>query len=784
MLHEILLSLSGHPSALFKDSARSESKQDSFPLLSPPEKALLFPIGNLARRHRALRTHAATISSVHPSTICRAVAASISFTHLARFQQKILDVESQILRKDAAAVGAYNIVPLAGVVGQFDEWTRLMEWLWEMSCYMLPEEIDRTAREEVRTVNACTGAGIIDKLRQEAQTGYPDIEAAATELVKVAETAWLKQLSTWVLYGHLPAYGGTDFFIHADEDAAGSVPEFHANSKLLPKFVSPQAASSVLFIGKSLNQIRSHRNNVGPSNGRSSTASELELVTVHLQHLSALSSPISSTSFSDAISAIRVSLSRNTLQQLLPLPKILQVLTLLKEFFLLGRGEFAMALITEANEQLRSRHGSSGQSRQFRPNHNLQGLLIKEGEVTAVLMRTWAVLSSYAGDEDITDDILDLARDTVHLSISRPTNTRPATPGRAREDSVSLPKVAGVAFNDILMTMPINLNLDIPSPMDLFISSSELDIYSAIHAYLLAIRRAHFRLADLWRQSHLRRIHPAPPGPAHCALPSGRDDLRKRRQRVDARALALRKVWATCSAAIFLLAETAGYFEGEVIEGSWKHFHHWVTAAQPTGGSGSRPQTSSSLNHSTMSTRPLSAGSYNASQRGTRGESAEPAEETPHDPEALASAHRRFLAALLSSLLLVDNDWTRTLRTLLSHVDELVAFFTRLQTIQQNLDLEEDEGLVDALTNHAEEEKQVALELDRSRKRVDSDLQSLVARLRIIDTERLGSGGLHVKPSLREDSYEPWRCGGVDRLLMKLDFGSSVADDEEDTDKD
>ncbi|KAJ9644591.1 hypothetical protein H2199_003554 [Coniosporium tulheliwenetii] len=752
MLHEILLSLSGHPSALFKDSARSESKQDSFPLLSPPEKALLSPIGNLARRHRALRTHAATISSVHPSTICRAVAASISFTHLARFQQKILDVESQILRKDAAAVGAYNIVPLAGVVGQFDEWTRLMEWLWEMSCYMLPEEIDRTAREEVRTVNACTGAGIIDKLRQEAQTGYPDIEAAATELVKVAETAWLKQLSTWVLYGHLPAYGGTDFFIHADEDAAGSVPEFHANSKLLPKFVSPQAASSVLFIGKSLNQIRSHRNNVGPSNGRSSTASELELVTVHLQHLSALSSPISSTSFSDAISAIRVSLSRNTLQQLLPLPKILQVLTLLKEFFLLGRGEFAMALITEANEQLRSRHGSSGQSRQFRPNHNLQGLLIKEGEVTAVLMRTWAVLSSYAGDEDITDDILDLARDTVHLSISRPTNTRPATPGRAREDSVSLPKVAGVAFNDILMVMPINLNLDIPSPMDLFISSSELDIYSAIHAYLLAIRRAHFRLADLWRQSHLRRIHPAPPGPAHCALPSGRDDLRKRRQRVDARALALRKVWATCSAAIFSSPRLQVTSKEKSLKG---HGNIFITGSQQL-----------------------------SRQRGTRGESAEPAEETPHDPEALASAHRRFLAALLSSLLLVDNDWTRTLRTLLSHVDELVAFFTRLQTIQQNLDLEEDEGLVDALTNHAEEEKQVALELDRSRKRVDSDLQFLVARLRIIDTERPGSGGLHVKPSLSEDSYEPWRCGGVDRLLMKLDFGSSVADDEEDTDKD
>lgn len=781
MLHEILLSLSGHPSALFEDSTQPALKQDSFPLLSPPEKALLSSIGRLSRLHQNLRAHAATISSAHSSMICRAVAASISFTQLARFQRKILDVESQILRKDAAAVGAYNIVPLAGVVGQFDEWTRLMEWLWEMSCYMLPVKSDDFRPQEADARIACSGAGIIDKLRQEAQTGYPDIETAATELIEVAEKAWLKQLSTWVLYGRLPAYGGDDFFIQADDHAADGPPEFRANSKLLPKFVSPQTAGSVLFIGKSLNQIRSHRNGVETTSGRSFTASELELITVHLQHLSALRPPISSASFSDAISAIRLSLSRNTLQQLLPLPKILQILTLLKEFFLLGRGEFAMALITEANEQLRSRHGSSGHIRQARPDRNLQGLLIKEGEVTAVLMRTFVALSSYAGDEDIADDILDLARDTVHLSISKPTYARPATPGRAREDSASLPKMTGVAFNDVLMSMPITLDLDVPSPMDLFISSSELEIYSAVHAYLLAIRRAHFRLADLWRQSSLRRIHPAPPGPAHSALPSGRDDLKKRRRRIDERALALRKVWATASAAIFLLSETAGYFEGEVIQQSWKHFHHWITAAQAPGGSESRPQTASSSNHSTMS-KPLSAQSFKESQRGVRSESAEPAEKTPHDPEALASAHRRFLTALVGSLLLTDHDWTRSLRILLSHVDELVAFFTRLQIVQLNLDMEEDEGVIDAMTNHAEEEKEVALELDRSRKRVDSDLQSLVARLRNIDTERLGSGGVHVKPSSSEDNYEPWRCGGVDRLLMKLDFGSSVADDNDDTD--
>jgi hypothetical protein len=45
------------------------------------------------------------------------------------------------------------------------------------------------------------------------QTGYMDVEEAALSLVKVAETAWLKQVSAWILYGRLPSFGREDFFV-------------------------------------------------------------------------------------------------------------------------------------------------------------------------------------------------------------------------------------------------------------------------------------------------------------------------------------------------------------------------------------------------------------------------------------------------------------------------------------------------------------------------------------------------------------------------------------------
>jgi hypothetical protein len=201
MLHEILLSLSGHPSPLLTINTTNTT---SPLILSPSEKALLASVAHLTDLHCKLLVHTDEITSTHPSCICQAAALSIKSTHLAKFQQKVLEVENGILKKDSRNVGAYNIVPLTAIVGEFLEWTRRMEWFWEMTKFMTKE--------------GCTGARIIDKLCESVQTGYSDIEEVALHLVKVAEAAWLKQASAWILYGRLPFSGREDFFIHGVEN--------------------------------------------------------------------------------------------------------------------------------------------------------------------------------------------------------------------------------------------------------------------------------------------------------------------------------------------------------------------------------------------------------------------------------------------------------------------------------------------------------------------------------------------------------------------------------------
>ncbi|TVY91848.1 Gamma-tubulin complex component [Lachnellula willkommii] len=725
MLHEILLSLSGHPSPLLTTTHSAPSS-----ILSPPEKALLASVAHLSDIHFKLLAHTASISSTHPSSICQAVATAIRSVHLAAFQRKVLQVEEGILKKDAGSVGAYNIVPLTGVVGEFAPWTRRMEWFLRVVDVMRGRE--------------CSGAMVIDWLCRELQTGYVDVEEAAGSLVRVAETAWLKQVSGWVLYGRLPGFGREDFFLQVVE---GDAEEYESKKELLPAFVSTPTAASLLFIGRSLNHIRVK----GIS---SATSPELDLLSSHLKELSTLKFPINSANFSRVIASIRLSLSQTTLQQLLPLSKVVEILSLLRQFFLLGRGEFAIALISEADEKIRSRWRRSD-NLSYEKRDDWGNIVVKDGEVSAVLARTWAEMGSLQGhDEDQDEDeLLELARDLVQLSITKVTS---ATPGKSPSTANSA--IASTPFRNLLLSVPVALSLQIPSPLDLFLAPSDVQSYSSINAYLLSIRRAHLRLTDLWKITSLRREHPAPPGPPYGSSTTGRNKVLTLRQRGKERAATMRGVWATSSAAVFFLGETEAYLQGEVVEGTWTGFQNWLT-----GESSSRPTSSKSQLEDDDDIWLQAARESTASRTGIS---------QTHDPQSLADAHRRYIAALASSLLLTTSSFTDPLYHLLGQIDHLVALVHRIYSIWQSLDLEADEGVVDAFSDFQKEEKDVREQMGLITGRVKAAIELLIKSLRDIDQEKEGWDNGFAELVLGEEgAYVPAKVGRVDRLLMKLDFG-------------
>jgi hypothetical protein len=292
------------------------------------------------------------------------------------------------------------------------------------------------------------------------------------------------------------------------------------------------------------------------------------------------------------------------------------------------------------------------------------------------------------------------------------------------------------------------------------------------------------RLSDLWRQTLLRRIHPSPLGPPASCSDYGQKVLQTKRERAKRRNRDMRVVWATCSAAVFLLGEMGGYFEGEVAGEAWEHLHSWITQKEDV-----RPD-SGHLPNSRFA--PLDGQNLSASLNGLNLKTSQNLKSTnslppqPHDPQTLTNSHISFLTSLTHTLLLTDFPFCTSLRSLLQSIDTLVAHLHRLQSIQESSDLEEDEGVIgDVMVNLETEERDCWREVIRGVNKVDSGCKGVVGRLRELDQEGGGrEEGLGRSLGIRggygeEGTFLPWRGGGVERLLMRLERGTQGEDGNE-----
>ncbi|EWC46860.1 hypothetical protein DRE_03872 [Drechslerella stenobrocha 248] len=663
MLHELFLVLAGHSSPLF-----TPNLPDNFPLVSPSERALLNDLAGIGILHRRIRHACDLVTTHHPSTVARAVACGI-VNHLQQFRMQVTDTERLILNYDDLLVGAYNIVPLAKIVALFSGWKRVLEYMEGLTKLMLfgegkvrqpvglsagssrrrakreaqdgdeddeddseeDEDDDETEEEEeeeedddedadledvddieddeasdILAQRGVKGAKIIDRLREDMHTGYPSIEALVMELLNTAESAWLRQVSTWVLYGRLPTFGASDFMIRetatdADEELDDDLEEavlsmdFALSRSNVPKFMTPQTSSSILFVGRALHQIR-RKGGLTKAGSKSATApsssagvtSEKALLQEHLAILQDLKTPLSPALFQAAISAIRDSLSRNTLQSLLPTEQIADVLRILREFYLLGRGEFAVGLVEQAEESVRKRMTRPTLFR-TKTGTSLTAVTVKDGEVGNVLKHTWAALYLRQAEEE-HDDRLDRAREVLFLALHNKDGTTTGyTPGTA---PIKVPLIVKnldkTVFSDILLGVPISLGFNLTWPMELFLTPQDLEIYQFLFHYLLSIRRAQMKLQALWQA----RRNTAVQG---ITTRRNREELRGRRQELVKREQSQRMAWATANLCVFFLESLGIYFQSNVIDSSFGDLEAIVGVGFSGGGGGApdRPSTAS-----------------------------------------------------------------------------------------------------------------------------------------------------------------------------------------------
>lgn len=755
MLHEILISLSGVSSPIWTQ-VRNGGETESHGIrdyVSAPEQVMLKELSHLSDLHVKLREHCTSISTNHPSIVCRGISTSISNTHLAAFRKKIVDVESSILRHDAGYVGGYDIVPLSTILAHFSPWSSRLEWLLKITKYMM-----KTTSREDRAAGSC--AEICRVLDHERHTGYADIESMATDLLKTAQSVWMGYVSSWVLYGQLPTVGIHDFMIQRSATIRFGN-RFELKHDLAPIFVTRSCANVMLAIGSALNQLYStSKLTSGPAVPSNVIT---QLLSSNLPQIKSLSYPLNPSLLEAVMNNINQTISSSVLSQLLPLQKVTEVVHVIKNYLLLGRGEFALSLIQNADERFLNRSRMYNSSQPVRKLGKVEDVSLKAAELSTILLKTWSDLSALQSDLESEEDAFLMAKRCLRLSM-------------ADESKIGdLPTT--------LTPSPTLLRLELPadSPLKLFLTPEDIERYAKINAYLLSIRRAELHVSGLWKLTGHRRCYPSPLAPPMSATPVGKRALMQRRARENARNLRIRRHWSSMNSTLFLLNELGAYLHGEVIHNSWQHFIEWLTLSKEESGLGRSAMKSSTVSSPSKTNKIDDQSSIQSMDVTARAKS------TNSDPRIIAQAHQACLNSLSSALLLEDSNFVNTLQRLLHLIDHCVALFIQLQKIWEGLDLQEDDGVMDAFTNYAQDEKDVFSEMDRSRTELDSLLTRLVDNIKQIekdqDTHVVTSGIATV--TLQSDAtggFVPWKVRTLDRLIMKLDFlqGGIKTDSDED----
>lgn len=631
----------------------------------------------------------------------------------------------------------------------FDGWERTLRYMHDLVETMSPGS--GSLENERKSGARMSGADIINKLRKDIFTGYPTLEEVSRDLLGIAETAWLREVSTWVLYGRLPLsamYGSsspsTDFFISeveaadvqgpAGEEESGVLKEYTINKRLLPGFVTAQTAASIVFIGRALSMIRLRGVSATASDSTAAAAvasPEMTLLPVHLTFLQSLESPLSPQKLTNAVAGIRLSLSRHTLQTLLPAEQILEAIHVLREFFLLGRGEFALNLIEQSSERVRNRWRRPGAMKT--PS---TGILIKEGEVSAILARTWGILSSLQGEE-LIDERLETARDLLYLSLYKAPASTPSN------------KSSNESFKEMLVGVPISLNFQLSWPLELFLQPTDLEEYDSIFAYLLSVRKTQMRLQSLWQG---RRTP--------TSDTTTNEDRMARKKVLRLRETKERRIWATASVSMFFLETLVSYWQGEVVESAFSRLVEIVTPPQREEEEEEEGEERGGedvwLLPDTFRERPP-----------TRGENERKANAQQQDPESLMRAHHAYLASIKRNLFMSDIVFAPLMKQLLQACEVMAGGIERLRQRYSIADMGV-EGV--SFVGDEETARQGVLEKGNE---VKALLRQLMGRLHRIDEEREEWGD-----GLGDDEFGTSRITGrregakVDRLLMRLDLGN------------
>lgn len=294
----------------------------------------------------------------------------------------------------------------------------------------------------------CKEEELMSELYEDMKTGYRDIEDIAKFLLCLMQKSWINRVIPWMFWGKLPL--NDEFYISIIKEK--DVEKYRYDMKKVPKFVSEKAAYDIFTNGKAICKME---------NVLKDEFFEHYVISDNMNLILALEYPVSLSVFESVIKKIKENCSKSIFKNIISINMITNLVRLLCDYYLIQYSEFAFYFLKEV----------------FNKQKVIK--ISKQTQVSVILIRTFKELSRFEENLNPDDNIPN--RRMLSLLISK--------------DSAH-----NTSFSDLLIGVPIVLSFSIPWPLTLFFSEKDVEKYSDIFSYLIAIKQARTLLSNLWRE--------------------------------------------------------------------------------------------------------------------------------------------------------------------------------------------------------------------------------------------------------------------------------------------
>lgn len=358
------------------------------------------------------------------------------------------------------------------------------------------------------------GCQILETVYKHSCGGLPPVRMALEKILAVCHGVMYKQLAAWMLHGLLldqseeffvkqgPSGGGAAANPEEDEEDLGigglsgkqlrelqdlrlieeenmlapSLQQFSLRTEMLPSYIPIRVAEKILFVGESVQMFENHNHN--PSRACSILKHQEDMFAAELHRLK--QQPLFSlVDFENLIDGIRSTVAEHLWTLMVEESDLLGQLKIIKDFYLLGRGELYQVFIDHAQHMLKT-------------------------PPTAVTEHDVNVSFQQAAHKVLLDD--DNLLPLLHLTVDY--QGKDGKEGTTTRDGATPPQETSPREVPPTGWAALGLAYKVQWPLHILFTPAVLEKYNVVFRYLLSVRRVQSELQHCWalqmQRKHLK----------------------------------------------------------------------------------------------------------------------------------------------------------------------------------------------------------------------------------------------------------------------------------------